>query len=163
MSSVTQGKHIHDGIGRIERSILDSYSVLPDLRRQGEVSSLSLQAIRDDLQSFHRDIGKHHTSSMESFASLNTNVGRSCSTAESIILARLDDIARQNLALRDSLEQSSELSRIKAARLVGSKPSASPEFMYSHTFLGKRSQEYAVRSLTKAKPLQVCLRPSQKP
>ena len=135
---VKQGKNIHDGIERIERSVLGAYSALPDLRRQGEVSSLSLQAIRDDLQSFHRDLGKHHTSSMESFASLNINVGRSCSSMESIILARLDDIARQNLALRDSWEQSSEFSRARAATLVGSNVSTRPNIPYSHRLLGKR-------------------------
>ena len=156
ISGVTQGKNIHDGIGRIERSIIDTYSVLPDLRRQGEVSSLSLQAIRDDLQSTHRDIGKHHTSSVESFARLSNSLERT-SSIELAILARLDDMAGQNLVFRDSWDQSSELSRIKAARLVGSKVSTSPDFMYSHAFPGKRCQEYSIRSLTEAEPLQVCL------
>ena len=152
MSGVTQGKHIHDGIGRIERSVLDTLSALPDLRRQGEVSSLSLQAIRDDVQLTNRDIGKYHTSSVDSFAKLSNSLERS-SSIDLAILAKLDDIAGQNLALRDSWDQSSELSRIRAARLVGSKMSTGPHSMYSHAFPGKRCQEYSVRSLTKAEPL----------
>ncbi|KAM0804469.1 hypothetical protein BDR22DRAFT_960096 [Usnea florida] len=117
ISGIKQGKSIHDGIERIERSIKGTCSVLPGLRRQGEVSSSSLQAVRDDLQSIHRDIGEHYTSSMGSFASLNTNLARNSSTLESIILARLDEIARQNLALRDSWDRSSELNFIRATRL----------------------------------------------
>ena len=121
------------------------------------MSSSSLQALRDDLQSIRRDIGEHHTSSMESFASLNTNLGRTSSTVDSIILARLDEISRQYVALRDSWDQSSEMNRITATRLVSSNVSTSPDFMYSHTFPGKRCQEYSIRSPTKAEPLQVCL------
>ena len=157
ISGIKQGKSIHDGIERIERSVLGTYSVLPDLRRQGEVSSSSLQALRDDLQSIHRDIGGQHTSSMESLARLNTNLGRTSSSVESIILAKLDEIARQNLALRDSWDQSSELNWIRATRHVSSNVSESHFFMYSHTFPGKRCQVYSIRSLTKAEPLQVCL------
>lgn len=115
--SVKQGKHIHDGIERIERSVLGTYSALPDIWRQGEVSSSNLQALRDDVQSIHSDIGKYHASSMESFASLTTNLGRTSSTVESIILARLDDIARQNLDLRNSWDQFSELGHIRVATL----------------------------------------------
>lgn len=85
--------------------------------------------MRDDLQSTHRDIGKHHQSSVKSFARLSENLERTSST-EMAILARLDDIAGQNLALRNSWEQSSELSRIRAATLVSSYVCTHPIFPY---------------------------------
>ena len=120
------------------------------------MSSLSLQAIRDDLQATHCDIEKHHTSSVESLARLSTSLEQK-SSIDLAILSRLDDLAGQYLALRASWDQYSELSHIRAARLVGSKISKSPIFIYSHNFPGKRRQEYSNRSLTKAEPLQVCL------
>ena len=100
------------------------------------MSSLSLQAIRDDLQSTHRDIGKHHTSSVESFAMLSNSLERT-SSVELAILARLDDIAGQNLAFRDSWDQYSELNRIRAARLVGSRSLRVP-ISCTHTLFQER-------------------------
>ena len=116
------------------------------------MSSLSLQGMHDDLRSTHRDIGKHHTSSIESFARLSESLERTSST-ELAILARLDDFAVESLALRNFLEQSSELGRNRAARLVGFIVSTSPNSLCSHTIPGKRCQEHAIRSLTKAEPL----------
>lgn len=128
-SSTKQGKDIQDGIERIERSIQSAHSILPVLQRQGEVSSLNLHTVRDDVQSLHRDMKENHTSFSGSFATLKTQFEETSSSTESAILARVDDLARQNLALINALDHLSESSQIRGATLVSSDVSKDSSFL----------------------------------
>ncbi|CAD6586907.1 MAG: hypothetical protein ASARMPREDX12_002542 [Alectoria sarmentosa] len=105
-SVANQGKDIHDGLERVEHSVQSTQSVLPVLQQQGEMSSQNLHAIRDVLESIQRDMEKHNASFSGSFATLKTQLQQNSSTAESAILAGVDGLARQNLALMNAFESS---------------------------------------------------------
>ena len=128
-SGVKQGKDIQDGIERIERSIQNTNSVLPVFQRQGELSSLNLHALRDDVQSIHDDMKENHASFSGSFATLKTQFEKTTSSTESAILTRMDGLARQNLALMCAVEQLSEASQIRGATLVSSDVSWDSNFL----------------------------------
>ena len=70
------------------------------------MSSQNLHAVRDVLESIQRDMEEHNASSSGSFATLKTQLQQNSSTAESAILAGVDGLARQNLALMNAFESS---------------------------------------------------------
>ncbi|CAD6569753.1 MAG: hypothetical protein ASARMPRED_003132 [Alectoria sarmentosa] len=105
-SVANQGKDIRDGLERVEHSVQSTQSVLPVLQQQGEMSSQNLHAVRDVLESIQRDMEEHNASSSGSFATLKTQLQQNSSTAESAILAGVDGLARQNLALMNAFESS---------------------------------------------------------
>lgn len=125
-SSAEQGKDINNGIERIEQSIQSTHSILPVLQRQGKVACLDLHAVRDDVKSINRNMKEHHMALPGSFESLKNHFKTTFSTRESAILARVDDLAQQNLILTRTLERFSESIQVWAAVLVSSGKSQPP-------------------------------------
>lgn len=95
--------------------------------------------MRDVLESIQRDMEEHNASSSGSFATLQTQLQQNSFTAESAILAGVDGLAQQTLALKNAFESS----QTRAARLVSFDVSRDPSLLLLLTGL----QEKDIKSI----------------
>ena len=115
-SNAGQGKDITTGVDHIKQNLNHTRSQVSALQQQISDSSLDVKALRGDVGLIHRHMEEHHDNFAKSYYSIDSRL--QTTATESVYLTKIDDLARQNMMLMQSLERFSDNTKVQAAALV---------------------------------------------
>ncbi|KAL8788612.1 MAG: hypothetical protein Q9195_007207 [Heterodermia aff. obscurata] len=113
-----QGNDIRTGVDRVDQTLTHTSSQISALQQQISASSLDVKALRGDVGLIHRHMEEHHDNLVKSYNSIDSHL--QTTPNESVILTKIDELARQNMIILQSFAQYSDNSRFQAAALESS-------------------------------------------